>query len=1310
MSDPDEYDLLFKIVLIGDSGVGKSNLLSRFCRDEFNMESKSTIGVEFATRSMSIQNKTIKAQVWDTAGQERYRAITSAYYRGAVGALVVYDTTNYDSFQNISTWLNELRESSDNNIIIMLVGNKIDMTDSRTVPTDNGKKFAEENDLTFIETSAKDSTNVELAFSTILTRIYEKVNSQPKNNEDENEQKVKKTVGGTIFVTEPEEEETEKKCFLMVKPGLRNKKTNNPIPLKGNAVGVSILNYIAEVSMSQKYQNEESDPIETVFMFPLDPFSSVFSFEVFINGKKIIGKIKEKEKANDIYEESISENKTAIKVEEEKGNLFVMSVGNLMPSEFCVVTLRYLTELQVSDSNAIEFVLPQSAFPQEVTKVLEKYIDLTTFNEKLVSTNLPEVPFSTTFNFNINMFCNISKIVSSSHAIKPKINGKHGALTMSPLPIECDLDVKLEIILEDLHKPSVDVGYSKKELANDQKNCVRLVFFPDLSKDLVKTEIVFVVDRSGSMIGDRIEKVRKLLNICLHCIPESCLFNIVGFGTDFEFLFEKSVKYNELTLKEAKESVRNIKANLGGTLLEKPLQEIQKQKIPEGYARQIFLFTDGEVWNVETIFQIIRQQKTTSRFFTFGIGQNASQKLVEGIAKVGNGDYEMIKDNENIRIKVMKQFNKAIQPVITKPKLLWRKFQQIPTKILPSVLPPIFGGTPYVVYAFFPETFSGEVQLVGHGPNGVVSWALDLDSKNKINTRRIHFLAAKRSIKEIENKSFDMKKNNNYQQTGSNDNKQLIISISKKYQILSKYTTFIAVDESERELSDQEIIIRPINLYLKQQTQNMTQKYGSMTNQNFLFQVNHNSVLMPTKNSQSTYQQKNPNSQPKFTHNTNYFNSNLDDLFGSSNLNSNQKPQQFSQNNHTNNSTQLFNFLTPQIGSRVNNTQQNTLTPFQNIQKTTNTNLFGSFVSDNSQKNSRTNQSGNKNTFQTTTTSKAFGNYNNNNTNNNFNNNKNNTNNNTYDIIGFLSPKHDKTSNISQQNTDRNKISNKNSGYNDKKYNKSKNTVNNLFSNFDETSNILQKKSEKTKQENYNRNKTFNNNLQNSEEESLISFSLNNNNIKSQEIQKQKHNSNKNNMDNNNNNNYNNYNNYNKQGSQSTFDNLDPFQGTIKTNSTASSNINQLNNSKNNEVNLFQSFSQPTTTTTTTKTSFEFSKDISNKFPLNHKDQYKQIQVINLDDVINLQSASGDFELTQKNAKFLGLNINEIKMKKPKELTQIKVWFTIIVINYILLKFPKRKLEWVLIVRKSRKWINSIYPNLDLTKFDKTVKTIIGHL
>ncbi|KAF6307006.1 RAB11B, member RAS oncogene family [Rhinolophus ferrumequinum] len=139
----DEYDYLFKVVLIGDSGVGKSNLLSRFTRNEFNLESKSTIGVEFATRSIQVDGKTIKAQIWDTAGQERYRAITSAYYRGAVGALLVYDIAKHLTYENVERWLKELRDHADSNIVIMLVGNKSDLRHLRAVPTDEARAFAE---------------------------------------------------------------------------------------------------------------------------------------------------------------------------------------------------------------------------------------------------------------------------------------------------------------------------------------------------------------------------------------------------------------------------------------------------------------------------------------------------------------------------------------------------------------------------------------------------------------------------------------------------------------------------------------------------------------------------------------------------------------------------------------------------------------------------------------------------------------------------------------------------------------------------------------------------------------------------------------------------------------------------------------------------------------------------------------------------------------------------------------------------------------------------------------------------------------
>lgn len=170
----DDYDYLFKIVLIGDSGVGKSNILSRFTRNEFSLESKSTIGVEFATRSLEIEEKIVKAQIWDTAGQERYRAITSAYYRGAVGALLVYDITKKESFSDVEKWLQELRDHADSKIVIMLTGNKCDLQHLRSVATRDAEIYATKEDLLFLETSALDSVNIDVVFQKVLTVIHER--------------------------------------------------------------------------------------------------------------------------------------------------------------------------------------------------------------------------------------------------------------------------------------------------------------------------------------------------------------------------------------------------------------------------------------------------------------------------------------------------------------------------------------------------------------------------------------------------------------------------------------------------------------------------------------------------------------------------------------------------------------------------------------------------------------------------------------------------------------------------------------------------------------------------------------------------------------------------------------------------------------------------------------------------------------------------------------------------------------------------------------------------------------------------------
>jgi len=185
MAESSNFDFLFKVVLIGDSGVGKSNLLSRFTRNEFNLDSKSTIGVEFATRSITVDSKTIKAQIWDTAGQERYRAITSAYYRGAVGALLVYDIAKKQTFEDVERWLKELRDHADSNIVILLVGNKSDLKHLRAVPTEEAESYARSNDLAFMETSALDASNVEAAFEHILKAIYRFVSNKKLESPDE---------------------------------------------------------------------------------------------------------------------------------------------------------------------------------------------------------------------------------------------------------------------------------------------------------------------------------------------------------------------------------------------------------------------------------------------------------------------------------------------------------------------------------------------------------------------------------------------------------------------------------------------------------------------------------------------------------------------------------------------------------------------------------------------------------------------------------------------------------------------------------------------------------------------------------------------------------------------------------------------------------------------------------------------------------------------------------------------------------------------------------------------------------------------
>jgi len=168
-----DYDYLFKLVLIGDSGVGKSCLLLRFADDSFTDSYISTIGVDFRFRTVNIDMKTVKLQIWDTAGQERFRTITSAYYRGAHGIIMVYDVTNYESFEHVEEWLNEVNRHASESTLKLLVGNKADLQDDKKVRSEEAKKFADTLGISFLETSAKNATNVEAAFLTMAKQLIQ---------------------------------------------------------------------------------------------------------------------------------------------------------------------------------------------------------------------------------------------------------------------------------------------------------------------------------------------------------------------------------------------------------------------------------------------------------------------------------------------------------------------------------------------------------------------------------------------------------------------------------------------------------------------------------------------------------------------------------------------------------------------------------------------------------------------------------------------------------------------------------------------------------------------------------------------------------------------------------------------------------------------------------------------------------------------------------------------------------------------------------------------------------------------------------
>ena len=208
MADEDNYEIMVKVVLVGDSGVGKTNIMSKYLKNEFHEDSKATVGVEFGAKQFTVEGHVIKAQIWDTAGQERYKAITSAYYKGAKGAFIVYDIKRKNTFDSVSRWVSDLTATADKKISIILIGNKSDLEDQRQVTKEMGEEKANQLQVAFLETSAMSGENLEKGFQMMINEIYKKNHEDISGEETENSMEP----GKDISLTKNNSTPHKKKC------------------------------------------------------------------------------------------------------------------------------------------------------------------------------------------------------------------------------------------------------------------------------------------------------------------------------------------------------------------------------------------------------------------------------------------------------------------------------------------------------------------------------------------------------------------------------------------------------------------------------------------------------------------------------------------------------------------------------------------------------------------------------------------------------------------------------------------------------------------------------------------------------------------------------------------------------------------------------------------------------------------------------------------------------------------------------------------------------------------------------------------
>lgn len=565
------------------------------------------------------------------------------------------------------------------------------------------------------------------------------------------------------------------------------------VPLLGVSVEAELKGFAARVTLAQRYRNDGTTPLEATYVFPLDEGAAVCGFEAQVDGRVVTGKVMEREKAFEAYDETISAGHGAYLLDEERPDVFTASVGNLPPGKEVVVRVTTVSEL-AAEGDGLRFTLPTTVSPRYAPAEDRRGVGRTpeeTLNPPVAFC----VPYGLSLRIGLDMPTAIRGVESPSHPISIDLDGCRGTVTLGTEQTALDRDFVLVVRLADAGKPAVLV-----ERAPDGSFVAMLTFTPRFGEhglaaaDPAMGEIVFLVDRSGSMNGSSIEEARNALQLCLRSLPAGIRFNIVGFGSTFRKLFPKSRAYDEKSLAEASAHVKSLEADLGGTELLPALESILAARVSGGTLRQVFVLTDGQVSNTESVLELVRAHSETSRAFSFGIGAGASAHLVKGLARAGGGVAEMIAPGERIEAKVLRQLGRALSPGLGELRVDWGEAK---VRQAPHLVPPVFDGERVVVYGFLEGDASGDVVLRANAPARKVAMPVRLDTSEAAEGTLLATLAARALIRDLEEGASPLHdRRGSLQGRHSRDKvKDEIVRLGVTYGLVSRETSYVAVEE-----------------------------------------------------------------------------------------------------------------------------------------------------------------------------------------------------------------------------------------------------------------------------------------------------------------------------------------------------------------------------------------------------------------------------------------------------------------------------------------------------------------------------------